>query len=96
MSWKYGENEMEDTDDEVNAILMDIDDMSDEELGAAISASYIPSVDEAIIIHIGVASEDQAVTIPELAQEGAKDAQHNLVMEAEMAGFPEKEEDCVQ
>ena len=49
--------------------------MSDKELGAAISASYIPSLYDAIINHIGIPAEDQAVTIPELAQEGAKDTQ---------------------
>ncbi len=90
MSRKFGES---DTD---TSALRDIDDMSDEELGAAISASYIPSLEEAIINHVGIAAEDQAVTIPELTQEGAKDPQYMAVLGAVKTGFPDKEEECTQ
>ena len=40
--------------------------------------------------------EDQAVTIPEQAQEGLKDKQYKAVMEAVKQGFSEKEEKCTQ
>ena len=50
--------------------------MSDTELGAAISACHITSVDECYVNSIGKMPEnDQAVTIPELVHEGAKEKQ---------------------
>ena len=70
MTWRT-----EEVDDEI-AALLDLEDMTDEELGAAFSASIIPGVDECFVNKVGsVPVENQAVTIPELAQEGAKDKQ---------------------
>ena len=58
--------------------------------------SDIPSLDDVIINHVGISAEDQAVTIPELAQEGAKDPQYMAVLGAVKTGFPDKEEECTQ
>ena len=51
-----------------------------------------------MINQVGLSAEEQAVTIPELAQEGAKDPQYTAVLEAIKSdkGFPEKEEECPQ
>ena len=100
MSRKYGDEDeidLKEVDEEI-ATLLDWDDFSDEELGAAISASYIPRVEDAMINQVGLSAEEQAVTIPELAQEGAKDPQYTAVLEAIKSdkGFPEKEEECPQ
>ena len=74
--------------------LLDIDDMSDTELGTAISASYITGVDECYVNRVGGVPEDnQAVTIPQLVQEGLKDAQYTAVMKAVKEGFPDKIEE---
>ena len=69
---KYSEDDfnLEEVDDEI-AALLNIDDMSEEELAAAIIASYIPGVDECFVNKVGcVPVEDQAVTIPELLRKG--------------------------
>ena len=65
-------------------------------MSAAISASYIPGMDEAMVSQIGLSAEVQAVSIPELAQKGAKDAQYAAVLEAVTQGFPETEGECSQ
>ena len=71
--------------------------MSDTELGAAISACHITSVDECYVNSIGKMPEnDQAVTIPELVHEGAKEKQYKAVMKAVKEGFPDRAEECTQ
>ena len=82
MSRMYSEKDLEEVDNEI-ADLLDIDDMSDKVLGTDISASYIPGVNKCLVNRVGnVPVEDLAVTIPELAQKGAKDEQYKAMIEA--------------
>ena len=97
MSRMYGDEESDEVDLEEVDTLLDIDEMSDTELGAAISACYISSIDECYVNNVGkMPEDDQAVTIPELVKEGAKDDQYQAVMKAVKEGFPEKVEECSQ
>merc|ERR1712082_82114 len=97
MSRAFGEDEDGIDLEEVDQLL-DVDEFLDEEdahLGAAISACHISSVEECFVNSIGKCPEDdQAVTFPEIVQEGKKDPQYTALLEAVRGGFPEKEEEC--
>ena len=76
-------------------MLFDMDELSDNELGAAISMCHIASVTECCVSKVGRYSEDnQAITIPEIVCEGEKDGQYQALMKAVIAGFPEKVKEC--
>ena len=58
-------------------MLLDMDKLSDNKLGAASSACYIGSVNEWYVNTIGKTLEDnQVVTIPKMVQEGLKNKQY--------------------
>ena len=63
--------------------LLDLDKMSDKELGAAIRACHITSADECLANSIRKCpADDQACTnstIPELVHEGLKDEQYKAL-----------------
>ena len=51
---------------------------------------------ECCVNTVGKSSEDdQAITIPEVVQAGAKDQQYIALKEAVQEGFPEKLEECL-
>ena len=76
-------------------MLFDMDELSDNELGAAISMCHIASVTECCVSKVGRYSEDnQAITIPNIVCEGEKDGQYQALMKAVKEGFPEKVKEC--
>ena len=86
-------------EDEVNlaklGMLFDMDELSNNELGAAISMCHIASVTECCVSKVGRYSEDdQAITIPDIVCEGEKDGQYQALMKAVIEGFPEKVNEC--
>merc|ERR1712082_351871 len=98
MSRAFGDDEDADINLEEVDQLLDVDEFLDEEdieLGAAISACHISNVEECFINSVGKCPEDdQAVTFPEIVQEGKRDPQYKALLEAVRGGFPEKEEEC--
>ena len=76
-------------------MLFDMDELSDNELGAAISVCHIASVTECCVSKVGRYSKDnQAITIPDIVCEGEKDGQYQALMKAVKEGFPEKVKEC--
>ena len=76
-------------------MLFDMDELSDNELGAAISMCHIASVTECCVSKVGRYSKDnQAITIPDIVCEGEKDGQYQALMKAVKEGFPEKVKEC--
>ena len=73
------------------AALLDINNMSDNELGAAISMCHIASVTECCVRY---SKDNQAITIPDIVCEGEKDGQYQALMKAVKEGFPEKVKEC--
>ena len=93
----YDKTEAE--EDEVNLakldMLFDKDELSDNELGAAISMCHIASVTECCVSKVGrYSKDDQAITIPDIVSEGEKDGQYQVLMKAVKEGFPEKVKEC--
>merc|ERR1712082_451586 len=66
---------------------------SDNEVGAMISASYIPDVEEVMLNKC--AEDDMAITITEIAKVGKGDKEYSILKKAVLEGFPEDPEDCV-
>ena len=76
-------------------MLFDMDELSNNELGAAINMCHIVSVTECCVSKVGRYSKDnQAITIPEIVCEGEKDGQYQALMKAVKDGFPEKVKEC--
>ena len=79
-------------------MLFDMDELSDNELGAAISMCHIASVTECCVSKVGrytrYSEDNQAITIPEIVCEGEKDGQYQALMKAVKEGFPEKVKEC--
>ena len=66
---------------------------SNNEVGAAISACYIASVEE---VYINRCKEDDvAVTMEEITRVGKADSEYMAVKKAVLEGFPEKLEECI-
>ena len=72
-------------------MLFDMDELSDNELGAAISMCHIASVTECCVRY---SKDNQAITIPDIVCEGEKDGQYQALMKAVKEGFPEKVKEC--
>ena len=95
MSRLYGDKEDEVINLEEVDMLLDMDELSDTELGAAISACHIASVDECYTRGVGRCPEDdQAITIPELVQKGLKDDQYKAQMKVVKEEFLDNAEEC--
>ena len=75
----------------------EIDDISeyesDMELGAAISACYIASVEEVYVSRCK--EDDMAITWDEIVRASAQDREYSAVKKAILEGFPEKLEECI-
>ena len=73
----------------------DLDDFSeyesDTDVGAAISACYIASVEEVYVSRCK--EDDMAVTWEEIVRAGEKDSEYLAVKEAILEGFPERIEE---
>ena len=65
----------------------------DTEVGAAISACYIASVEEVYVSRCK--EDDMAVTWEEIVRAGEKDSEYMAVKQAILQGFPEKLEECI-
>ena len=63
------------------------------EVGAAISACYITSVEEVYVSRCK--EDDMAVTWDKIVRAGAKDNEYLVVKKAILEGFPEKPEECI-
>ena len=95
MSRLYGDEEDEVINLEEVDMLLDVEELSDTELAAAISACHIASVDECYTRGVRrYPEDDQDITIPELVQKGLKNDQYKAQMKVVKEEFLDNAEEC--